>query len=68
MIELKPCPFCGGDAEVGEEQESIFDPEPQFYYIYCEFDCATGCKAPTLDKAARIWNTRVTDAIQMKGS
>jgi Lar family restriction alleviation protein len=50
--KLKPCPFCGGEAEVHGGQ---------FYWVQCK-----NCKAEThgsKPKGAviRLWNTRVHD-------
>ena len=51
MSELKPCPFCGGEAEVFS---SIFD----VWRVVCKNNCRA-MEDPT-DKAAAItaWNTR----------
>lgn len=53
-IELKPCPFCGGEVQV-------YDDECGHYAIGCKFCCDV---APittwedTIEKAIAIWNTR----------
>ena len=57
--ELKPCPFCGGDASVGHTKVA--------YFVNCP-DClvATNILAPdsgqTKAEVIAAWNTRAPDA------
>ena len=62
--ELKPCPFCGGSADVGEQ----FDPDGAYYFVNC-----TECMASTdvllgqqsgytEAEAIAAWNRRAPDA------
>lgn len=54
--ELKPCPFCGGDAILCEN----FD----YAYVYCkDCGCQTDESRATANEAVDDWNTRaaVTD-------
>lgn len=59
MTELKPCPFCGGKAEI------IFLPE--YKYKPYTATCVTGgCKAAifpftTPEEATKRWNRRASD-------
>lgn len=51
MTELKPCPFCGGEA-------SIYVAYDDGYYVCCD-EC--GCGLPvynTEEDAIREWNRR----------
>lgn len=55
MTELKPCPFCGGDAEVID----LGDPDDDSY-AHC-----TKCRVQqiadfTAKEAALRWNTRAS--------
>jgi Lar family restriction alleviation protein len=55
--ELKPCPFCGGDAQVTYFWQSYS------HMIVCE-DC--GNKTPpqhTKDEAVAAWNRRASDTL-----
>jgi Lar family restriction alleviation protein len=61
-IELKPCPFCGGEAKI-HTRESF----PQIYYAYAECSQCLST-SPTVSagdteqkkkRAAEFWNTRV---------
>jgi len=56
MSELKPCPFCGGEAEERITAKNTADPK---YMIACK-EC--GCKTPTTvcSPTHKVkWNTRV---------
>ena len=58
MIELKPCPFCGGAAIMRENKNSYV---PRFYVRCgnndCQMLCAT-CNRETEEEAAEVWNQR----------
>ena len=56
--KLKPCPFCGGEAEINRVNKSTVLPQYKVYYCYCkQCGCATGACA-TEKLAAVAWNTR----------
>lgn len=64
MSDLKPCPFCGGEAETHGVQENV-----DTTFILC-----TGCEAemgehPTEAEAIAAWNTRadMADAARAEG-
>ena len=48
MEELKPCPFCGGEAGISD------------YWVYC-VDCGVGYEMDNIDKTITAWNTRTTN-------
>ena len=58
-IELKPCPFCGGDAEVASFKLGIFGHA--YYYVRCTMCGATSKVQVTARKAERSWNRRAGD-------
>ena len=49
--QLKPCPFCGGDAE-------IYSTLPEHTYVYCRRCGACGWAARNTAEAADAWNSR----------
>lgn len=58
MNELKPCPFCGGDAFLAEYDYSLGD-----YYVVTHVVECNGCHATTFEydspkEAADAWNRR----------
>lgn len=64
MAELKPCPFCGGEAEI----EHIFRFGTDYSFVRC-VKCRVITK-PIIksflyssdERAAEAWNRRVNDA------
>lgn len=55
-VDLKPCPFCGGNAK--EKQRSGFDYGSYYYFVTC-----SQCEAKTkdygsADDALKSWNQR----------
>ena len=56
MRELKPCPFCGGDAEIKECGDGI-------YKIECENDCIAGNNhflRKNINVLIAAWNQRTS--------
>ena len=52
--ELKPCPFCGGKAELfGTEETGVF-------YVEC-LDCNVNDNFDTAEEAIAAWNRRMND-------
>ena len=56
--ELKPCPFCGGEARIDVDIDDRH--ENLDVMVYCE-EC--GCQTPdgyeSIEEAVSTWNTRV---------
>ena len=50
--ELKPCPFCGGEAEFNK-----WPHKNPYYYIKCKNNCHENAY-PTKEEAIQAWNTR----------
>ena len=68
MVELKPCPFCGGIAVMRKNKNS-FVPS---YYVRCGNNdctviCAT-CNRQTPEEAANEWNSRAEAALERSKS
>lgn len=58
MTELKPCPFCGGEAEL-HDVYSI-----KLYWCKCE-ECGAETQAEDIiEKAIENWNRRVNNGKQ----
>ena len=62
-IELKPCPFCGGEAAVITKQynKGFLRGKGDYTYIRCKLCHATSTAAFTKEEAEEAWNRRVDD-------
>ena len=60
--ELKPCPFCGGNAEIREHTRIAKQKRYTYFRVGCE-DC--GLRFPkfseTIADAIEAWNRRCND-------
>ena len=54
--DLKPCPFCGGEAEIVE----VMDNPPETIAIQCKSGCGVSAHHKWMDESVLIkrWNTR----------
>jgi Lar family restriction alleviation protein len=62
--ELKTCPFCGGEAEVIEDEEPCYYGSSSVYRVECK-KCPTsfgGWHFNNKQQAITAWNKRVTEA------
>ena len=65
MVELKPCPFCGGPAELKERKRGRFTDGYYSVSHWCaDYKGAMSivCVGDTIDDAAAKWNRRADDA------
>ena len=67
MVELKPCPFCGGEAELKKDSYTFGIEKIGRVYCRC-LNCGivTPVYEASLDycavnKVIEVWNTRVND-------
>lgn len=63
MNNLKPCPFCGGQADISVDHEAVKDTEGRrwAYTIVCNRCCATSGLTYSPKKARDAWNRRAAD-------
>ena len=62
--ELKPCPFCGGEAKATEKRFGVPRRWQMLWGVYCDGDCGTffDCREPSKSSAVTAWNTRTDEA------
>lgn len=62
-MELKPCPFCGGNAIATYDPDGVVDSceRKWAWTIVCERCCATSGLTFLKKKAIAAWNNRVGD-------
>lgn len=67
-MDLKPCPFCGGEAKLYATMTKTY-PQHGMHYCYCAECHATGesfadneNNGSSVFKAIDAWNRRVADA------
>lgn len=58
MNELKPCPFCGGEAYLVELTPTQYNDQHSTYYSVGCIDCGIGFYENTEDEATAAWNRR----------
>lgn len=59
MMELKPCPFCGGEADMGKVIDGL-------YIVNCTKCFASSATSKSKELVVRHWNRRVTDGTERK--
>jgi Lar family restriction alleviation protein len=59
MMKLKPCPFCGGEAEVKSFREDMI-------FAQCKECLTTTNKYLSPERAVNAWNTRYTLCSKVK--
>ena len=61
MAELKPCPFCGGNARISADTEATRDSQGRLWAFnaVCDRCCATSGLTFKPEKAIEAWNRRV---------
>ncbi len=61
--ELKPCPFCGGEAIVSFDPDGTKDTKGRkwAYTVLCNNCCATSGLCWSNDMAMAAWNRRAND-------
>ena len=66
-IKLKPCPFCGGKAEINVDREAVEDTEKRHwaYTVVCKRCCATSGLTYLPEKAREAWNRRAEQVITL---
>lgn len=55
--KLRPCPFCGGEAEISHVRDICRDPQ-DWYWGKCHSCHISGSHYPTEAEAIAAWNTR----------
>lgn len=62
MVELKPCPFCNGDASVSYDPEGTKDTYGRHwaFTIVCNRCAASSGLCYSIQQAADMWNRRAS--------
>lgn len=61
--ELKPCPFCGGNARISSDTEATKDSQGRLwaFTVVCDKCCGSSGLTFKPEKAVEAWNRRVTE-------
>jgi Lar family restriction alleviation protein len=54
-VQLKPCPFCNGEARIIDQETSL----TTYHYVECKKCFGKTASTPKRDKAIDAWNRRV---------
>ena len=57
--KLKPCPFCGGKAEMNKIEYEYYGEDVAKYYVECFSCCSSSDRYLTDRLAVDAWNRRV---------
>ena len=63
MAELKPCPFCGGDAFSTEYNYRLCPGGVLVHFVECNKCHAMTNEYDTEAEAIEVWNRRAEDAV-----
>lgn len=62
MTELKPCPFCGGEAKLHFcgilDNDTMIAELSDKYGVHCEKGCCATMPIEGADRAIKLWNSR----------
>ena len=59
MAELKPCPFCGGEAKLVKRKfKTGFYPSGGTFYVHCKVCLITTQPRQKAEDVIEVWNTR----------
>lgn len=62
MTELKPCPFCGGEAVlIKRKLKTEFYPSDGSYYAHCKKCIITTQPRKNAESVIEAWNRRVNN-------
>ena len=61
MTELKPCPFCGGEAEMCEDSITAFGKYRKLYVVVCKNLCVKTRQWYSEEQAIEAWNRRANN-------
>lgn len=62
MSELKPCPFCGGEAQIQHQSRELYGDAVDWYGVYCKKQfCGYVSGQSTEAEAIEAWNSRADD-------
>lgn len=64
MMELKPCPFCGGEAILRNFDGA--DYKCECTNNFCQASYMIGMNYDTEEDAIEAWNRRITDGTERK--
>ena len=61
MTELKPCPFCGGEAFLAEYVYELYNCFVSMHFVECNGCHTTTFEYDSEEEATEAWNRRVED-------
>ena len=62
-VELKPCPFCGGEAILREESDYNLVGDNSDFHVECTYCQVSTVRFGNVNVAIEYWNRRVEDGL-----